>query len=134
MAEEVISVSEDFYILSTSPRVDDRVHVLKHGDTFAIFDRFGDIERFGHGRLGVYHQDTRFLSRFALWVKEKRPLLLSSSIKDDNAILAVDFMNPVFYLLTRWLFHAGQCTSFAPRFCGRRHCTSGFGSTIMGCY
>ena len=98
MTEEVISVSEDFYVLSTSSRVDDRVRVLKHGDTFAIFDRFGDIERFGHGQLGVYHQDTRFLSRFTLRVGKHRPLLLSSSIKDDNAILAVDLMNPDFLL------------------------------------
>ena len=96
--EEVISVSEDFYVLSTSSRVDDRVRVLKHGETFAVFDRFGDIERFGNGRLGVYHQDTRFLSRFTLRVGKHRPLLLSSSIKDDNAILAVDLMNPDFLL------------------------------------
>src|SRR6266487_864833 len=112
MAEEVISVSEDFYILSTSPRVDDRVHVLKHGNTFAIFDRFGDIERFGHGRLGVYHQDTRFLSRFALWVEEDRPLLLSSSIKDDNAILAVDLMNPDFLLADKVVIPRGTVHIF----------------------
>src|SRR5437762_13866549 len=92
--EEVISVSEDFYVLSTSSRVDDRVRVLKHGETFAVFDRFGDTERFGNGRLGVYHQDTRCLSRFMLRVGKRRPLLLSSPIKDDNAILAVDLMNP----------------------------------------
>src|SRR5438067_11517961 len=98
MTEEVISVSEDFYVLSTSSRVDDRVRVLKHGDTFAIFDRFGAIERFGHGQLGVYHQDTRFLSRFTLRGGKHRPLLLSSSIKDDAAILAVDLMNPDFLL------------------------------------
>lgn len=96
MRREIISVSEDFYILSTSPRIDDRNRVLKHGDTFAVFDRFGDIERFGSGELGVYHQDTRFLSRFSLKVEGDRPLLLSSSIKDDNAMLAVDLMNPDF--------------------------------------
>ena len=72
MTEEVISVSEDFYVLSTSSRVDDRVRVLKHGETFAVFDRFGDIERFGNGRLGVYHQDTRFLSRFMLRMGKRR--------------------------------------------------------------
>jgi glycogen debranching enzyme len=96
IVEEIISVSDDFYILSTSPRVDDRVRVLKHGDVFAVFDRFGDIERFGSGRLGIYYQDTRFLSRFTLRLNEHRPLLLSSSIKDDNAILTVDLMNPDF--------------------------------------
>ena len=62
MAEEVISISEDFYILSTSPRIDDQIRVLKHDDTFTVFDRVGDIENFGDEELGIYHQDTRFLS------------------------------------------------------------------------
>ena len=43
MTEEVVRVSDTFYILSTSARIDDRTQVLKQGDTFAIFDRFGDI-------------------------------------------------------------------------------------------
>src|ERR1051325_2999962 len=93
MAEEVISVSENFYVLSTSQRIDDRVRVLKEGDTFAVFDRFGDIERFGGGEYGIYYRDTRFLSGFSLAFEEKRPLLLSSSVKDDNALFAVDLMN-----------------------------------------
>ena len=92
--------------------MDDRVHVLKHGDTFAIFDRVGDIERFGHGRLGVYHQDTRFLSRFTLWVEGHRPLLLSSSIKDDNAILAVDLMNPDFLFADKVVIPRGTVHIF----------------------
>src|ERR1041385_4941562 len=98
MAEEVISVHEDFYILSTSSSLDDRTRVLKNGDTFAVFDRFGDISRLGNAGLGIYHEDTRFLSRFSLKLGENRPLLLSSSTRDDNAILAVDLMNPDFLL------------------------------------
>ncbi|HWO89088.1 MAG TPA: amylo-alpha-1,6-glucosidase [Gemmatimonadales bacterium] len=92
--EEIISVREHFYILSTSPRIDDRTRVLKHGDTFAIFDRFGDIEGYGTGELGIYHKDTRFVSRLSLKVGSERPFLLSSSIKDDNALLAIDATNP----------------------------------------
>ena len=77
MADEVIAFSDHFYILSTSPRIDDRTCALKHGDTFALFNRFGDIERLGTGDLGIYHQDTRFLSRLALSLEGERPLLLS---------------------------------------------------------
>jgi glycogen debranching enzyme len=94
MAEEVIRIRDHFYILSSSPRIDDRIWVLKHGDTFAVFDRFGDIEPFGTGELGIYHQDTRFLSRLTLRLTDNRPLLLSSMLKDDNAVLAVEVMNP----------------------------------------
>ena len=60
MAEDVVRIEDGFYILSTSSRVDDRTCVLKHGDAFAIFDRYGDIEEFGTGALGLYHHDTRF--------------------------------------------------------------------------
>ena len=94
MAEELVKIQEDFYILSTSARIDDRTRVLKHGDMFAVFDRFGDMELSGPAELGVYHQDTRFLSRLVLRLQGLRPLLLSSTIKDDNASLAVDLMNP----------------------------------------
>lgn len=93
MPEEIIQISEDYYVLSTSSRIDDRTRVLKYGDTFAIFDRFGDIETPGTGELGIYHQDTRFLSRFTLRLGDTRLVLLSSTIKEDNAILAVDCMN-----------------------------------------
>jgi glycogen debranching enzyme len=94
MAEEAIRVSEQYYILATSARIDDRTRVLKHGDTFAVFDRFGDIDAFGPAARGLYHEDTRFLSRFALRLEGQRPLLLDSSIKDDNVLFTVDLMNP----------------------------------------
>ena len=101
MAEELIRVRNRFYILSTSGRVDDRTRVLKSGDTFAVFDRFGDIETLGPPELGIYHRDTRFLSRLALRLEGQRPLLLSSTIKEDNAPLAVDLTNTD-------LHHAGE--------------------------
>ena len=94
MVEEVIPVREHFYILSTSARIDDRTRVLKHGDTFAVFDRFGDIENYGSGESGIYHKDTRFVSRLILKMEGVRPLLLSSSVKDDNAVLAIDATTP----------------------------------------
>jgi len=94
MRDEVMRVHDEYYILATSARLDDRTRVLKQGDTFAIFDRFGDIEDVGHGDLGLYHQDTRFLSRLALRLDGQRPLLLSSTIKDNNIVLTVDLTNP----------------------------------------
>ena len=44
-------------------RIDDRTRVLKHSDTFAVFDRFGEIDAFNRSQFGVFHEDTRFLSR-----------------------------------------------------------------------
>ena len=72
MTREVIRIRNEFYIRSSSPRVDVRTRVLKQGDTFAVFDRFGDIETFGSGELGLYYQDTRFLSRLTLKLGKDR--------------------------------------------------------------
>src|SRR5438067_957729 len=94
MAREVIRVRDAFYIRSSSSRIDVRTRVLKQGDTFAVFDRFGDIDTFGTGELGIYYQDTRFLSRLTLKLGKDRPLLLSSTVREDNAVLAVDATNP----------------------------------------
>jgi glycogen debranching enzyme len=94
MAREVIRVRDEFYIRFSSARVDARTLVLKQGDTFAVFDRFGDVETFGTGELGLYYQDTRFLSRLTLKLGKDRPLLLRSTVREDNAVLAVDATNP----------------------------------------
>src|SRR5215475_8029449 len=94
--DEIIQVQDQFYILAASSRIDEHSRVLKQGDTFAVFDRFGNIQRVGMGEQGLYHEGTRFLSRFELRVAGRRPLLLSSTIKDDNARLNVDLTNPDF--------------------------------------
>src|SRR5690606_15620465 len=67
--------------------------VLKQGDSFAIFDRLGDIHPFGHGGHGLYYSDTRFLSRLELTLGGLRPLLLNSGVTHDTAIFAVDMSN-----------------------------------------
>ena len=90
----VIQVRDQYYILATSSLADSRTRVLKCGDTFAVFDRYGDVHPIGAGHLGLYHADTRFLSRLALRVGPHRPLLLSSAVTEDNALLAVDLTNP----------------------------------------
>jgi glycogen debranching enzyme len=92
--EEIIRVQDQFYILATSSRVLEHSRVLKHGDTFAVFDRFGNIQPIGLGEQGLYHEGTRYLSRLELRLMDRRPLLLSSTVKEDNALLAVDLTNP----------------------------------------
>ena len=92
--EEIIEVESTYYIRATSERVDDRTRVLKQGDTFALFDRRGDIHEIGLGEQGVYFEGTRFLSRLELLLNGRRPLLLSSTVHEDNALLAVDLTNP----------------------------------------
>jgi hypothetical protein len=94
--EDVILAEDQYYILATSSLADDRTRVLKHGETFAVFDRDGDIQPLGLGEQGLYHEGTRFLPRQILWLGRDRPLLRSSTVQDDNALLAIDLTNPDF--------------------------------------
>src|SRR6478735_7202588 len=112
--EEIIRVQDQFYVLATSSRIDEHSRVLKHGDTFAVFDRFGNIQRVGLGEQGLYHEGTRFLSRLELRLMDRRPLLLSSTVTEDNALLAVDLTNPDISIdgqirLQRDTIHAFRC-------------------------
>lgn len=96
--DEIIEVQDQFYILATSSRVDEQTRVLKHGDTFAVFDRYGNIQQIGLGEQGLYHEGTRFLSRLEFRLLGRRPLLLSSTVTEDNAQLTVDVTNPDIWL------------------------------------
>lgn len=67
---------------------------LKHGDTFGVFDPNGDIHADTTGAEGLFHRDARHLSRLTLAINGTRPLLLSSTLRDDNATLTCDLTNP----------------------------------------
>ena len=92
--EEAIRVGDRWYVLATSSREGDPVRVLKYGESFALFDRYGDMPRAGSTEHGLYHQGTRFLSRYELRVNAMRPILLHSGVRRDNSTLAVDATNP----------------------------------------
>lgn len=83
-----------FYIPATSSLLERRPRILKHGETFAVFDHYGDIVSMGNGPEGIYHADTRFLSHFQLRLNGLQPLLLGSGIDDENAVLTIDLTNP----------------------------------------
>lgn len=93
-AGEVIQVRDEFYILATSGRLDDRTRVLKQGESFAVFDRRGDIRNVGRGEQGLYVRGSRFLSRFELSLSGERLLLLGSAVRYDAPVLTVDLTNP----------------------------------------
>src|SRR5437762_6382805 len=92
--EDVIQVQDRFYILATASTTSGRTAVLKHDETFAVFDYSGDIGAFGAGEQGLYHEGTRYLSRFRLRLNGHRPLLLSSRVKEENELFGADLTNP----------------------------------------
>jgi glycogen debranching enzyme len=92
--ENIDRRNDQCHIVASSSLTDDHIEVLKHGDTFGLFDRYGDIHSLRTGSQGLYHEGTRFLSRFELTINGERPLLLSSTVKEDNVLLNVDLTNP----------------------------------------
>jgi len=94
MSEE--KAVDPYYILA-SPAANQLARVLKHDDTFAILDPKGDIDGAGLQPQGLYHRGTRYLSRLVLRIQGYSPLLLSSSVVENNALLAVDLSNPDIY-------------------------------------
>jgi len=90
---DIVRLENEYYVRASSALADDRTRVLKYGDTFAVFNRFGDIELVGPSKFGLFHAECRHLSQFAVYVNERQPLLLSSTIREDNAFLSVDLTN-----------------------------------------
>jgi glycogen debranching enzyme len=73
-----------------------KVLAIKEGETFLYSDTEGNLdERPGYG-LGLYYQDTRFLSRFRMRISGRDPILLSSSA--ERAYMSyIDVTNPDLY-------------------------------------
>lgn len=85
-----------FFIPATSSLHERRPRTLKHGDSFAVFDHSGDAISGPGSPEGLYHRDTRHLSHLYLTINAMRPILLSSALRDDNAMLTCDLTNPDF--------------------------------------
>jgi glycogen debranching enzyme len=103
----------NYYIQATSAPCAERALVLKQDDTFGLFDHYGDIDARERGEEGIYHRGTRFLSCLKLELLESRALLLSSTVRRDNVLLAVDLTNPDIYssgtlLLPRGTLHVDR--------------------------
>lgn len=68
----------------------DTLQALKDADTFLVADNWGDLKG---GADGLFHQDTRILSRFAMTVGLARPSRLSSGVSRDNVFFTAHVTN-----------------------------------------
>ena len=92
--EETHGENGSHHIVASASLADERTRVLKHGDTFVIFDHYGDIKSGGLGEEGLYHEGTRYLSRWVLDYEGSRPFFLSSTVREENDLLTVALTNP----------------------------------------
>ncbi|HWE07075.1 MAG TPA: glycogen debranching N-terminal domain-containing protein, partial [Rhizomicrobium sp.] len=64
--------------------------VLKQGDTFLVADVFGDVRGEADG---LFHNDTRVLSRLRLLLGGGRPSLLGGTVSQDNVFFIAHLTN-----------------------------------------
>lgn len=76
VSEPVVTQAAERYVMSGSraPRL-----VIKEGELFLCTDVLGQMHGGENSFLGLYHQDTRFLSRCELSICGRQPVLLSST-------------------------------------------------------
>jgi glycogen debranching enzyme len=89
-----IQIGDKWYVAATFAHPEEQPQVLKSDETFAMFDRFGDIAVLAPGQEGLYHNDTRYLSHQELTINGARPLYLGSSVEEASNQLVIDLMNP----------------------------------------
>ena len=109
-------------------------YALKHGDSFALFDDHGDIIPGPHRVDGLYHRDTRVLSEWRLLFNNHQPLILSATLRDDNAALIVDLTNPDIHsgdrlVQPRDTLHIVRTIFLWDNACHQRIAISNFGQT-----
>ncbi len=132
MTETANPTDESYYILATSARVETRPRVLKQGQSFAVFDRSGDMNGARAGQEGLFHRGTRYLSRCSLSLGETGPLLLSSVVPEDNARMLVDLTNPDIFrngvlAIPRGTLHLARSTLLWEGTCHERLTVTNFG-------
>ena len=118
---DIIRVTDDYYIVTPASTTDE-VRVLKQGESFAVFDRSGDVEHAGLGQQGIYHEGTRFLSLLALRIGNLRPFLLNSTIKKDNLLFTVNLTNPDMYVNGKVILRRGDLHVFRSKFIWQATC------------
>lgn len=90
---DIIQLKDHFYVLATSSLADQRTRALRHGESFGIFDVYGNVQPIGKGYQGLYDGSTRYLSRYELLLDQSDLLLLGSTVRTDNLIFTADLMN-----------------------------------------
>ena len=72
------------------PRVPQRLYALKDRDTFLVCDSHGDI---AGSADGLFHDDTRILSRWELTLGQRSLTLLSGGLSQDNVFFTSHGIN-----------------------------------------
>ena len=122
MAEDIINISGEHYVLATTALAAEQNRIVKHSNTFAVFDTHGDIHSLIFGNQGLFHNGTRYLSGYQFFIEGRRPLLLSSDITRDNHLIAVDLTNPDLIVSVEKQIPRGSLHVFRSKFLWEGRC------------
>ena len=86
------------------PRTPARLFALKDHDIFLVADAHGDVLGAADG---LFHDDTRILSRWRLLVGTRSPTLLSGAVSQDNVVFTSHMLNKALPALADPLGAAG---------------------------
>src|SRR5882672_8918952 len=93
-SDPLISEVDLHQVVSADVPSGERTHVLRHDDTFGMFNEIGDIDADTRSEAGLYRGGVRHLSRLTLTIASLRPLLLAAIPRDDNVLLTANLTNP----------------------------------------
>jgi glycogen debranching enzyme len=113
---------ERYYIPAPEIPIPERLRVLKHDETFGLFNDSGDIDAHARHEEGLYHRGTRFLSQLTLTLMGTRPLLLSSAVHRDNLLMSADLTNPDVYVDDRVILPRGSLHVYRSKLIWRDVC------------
>lgn len=94
MTSETIHLNEEYYLLASTLAQRQPQVLLSQANSFAIYDAAGDIPRAALQSYGLFHDGTRFLSRYELRVNGQWPLVLSTVSTHDGSALTTYITNP----------------------------------------
>lgn len=95
LAKRVVSANEQVAELIQTRDISG-MQVIKEGNTFMAYNRFGDIPANNAAGFGLYKEDTRYLCVYDLFIGGERPILLHSSCY-KNYIGETEMTNPVIF-------------------------------------
>ena len=114
---DIIEIENQYYIRAQSSLADNRTRVLMRGIRGLRSSR--SLHPIGLNEQGLFYRESRHLSKSVLRLAETQLLLLSSTVRDDNALLAVDLITRIYnYQVVRRCFGVPY-TSTEQSSCGR---------------
>lgn len=91
---DTIVVAGEYYIRASAQNVIHQRVSIKHGDSFVLSDRRGDLPSGPGLETGFYVGGTRHLSVLEVRLEGEKPPLLASSLADDDVTLTAVQTNP----------------------------------------